>query len=175
LLPNLNDLPVADERDQPLGQRTAYARVAKGPQLGFPLFPITCDVAFIHIARVTAQLGDAVPDLRTDNLFQVLNADLLRVRLTVPLTVNFETYRTGECSRSVRSCSRATSRKGANARGSRCTLWWESMCVGGRPTSDSNRRNCCCNDSRTPRESPEALSNSSRRSACSPTLKLGRP
>src|SRR5205823_15069953 len=89
LLPNFADLPVVDERDAPLGQRTAYARVAKGAQVGFPLLPIACDVAFIHIARVTAQLGDAVPDLRPDNLLQVLNADLLRVRLTAPLTVKF--------------------------------------------------------------------------------------
>ena len=46
-------------------------------------------MAFIHIARVAGQLADAVRDLRPDNVLQVLNADLLQVRLTVPLTVKF--------------------------------------------------------------------------------------
>src|SRR6478672_7437167 len=78
------------ERDQrdflPLHERRK-ARIGQSLQFNLPFGVIDRFKLWIHVTGMTAQLGDALAQLRCKQAQQVLDADLFGMSLTVPLAV----------------------------------------------------------------------------------------
>ena len=78
---------MTDQLDSTLHQGLADRRVAQGAQLGLALDAVVRSELRIDVARVTAQLGAALPDLGLQHPHQAIHRNLLQVRLPVPLPV----------------------------------------------------------------------------------------